>query len=117
MEKSQKPDYKKIYTDLLNLKFPEKKSFCQKILSKATLSVQDVLQINTLIFPAQEKSTFKLNQQHRSYDRSDILEILDYQKTKNLNNTQLANYFKISRNTIARWKKMFISLPYQTGNS
>ncbi|MBL1221540.1 helix-turn-helix domain-containing protein [Chryseobacterium sp. L7] len=104
METLQRPDYKKIYADLLNLKFPEKIPSCQSFLAKKELSVQDVIHINTIIFP---KKTAK-NQQHRSYDRRSILEMLDFQKKNRLNNTQLAIHFRLSRNTVAKWKKLFI---------
>ncbi|WP_317041319.1 hypothetical protein [Chryseobacterium oleae] len=107
MKELQTPDYKKIYTDLLNLKFPEKKNSCQAILSKDILSVQDILSINGIIFPVREKDTARLNQKHKSYNRADILEILDYQKKNRLNNKQLAAYFQISRNSVTKWKKLF----------
>ena len=49
------------------------------------------------------------NQKFKSYKRSDILKILDYQKKYKLNNSQLANHFNISRNTVTKWKKMFLT--------
>ncbi|HCA08929.1 MULTISPECIES: transposase [unclassified Chryseobacterium] len=104
METLNKPDYKRIYADLLHLKFPDKLSRCQSYLAKKELSVQDVIHINALIFP-QKKAK---NQQHRSYDRSSILEMLNYQKKNSLNNTQLAIHFRLSRNTVAKWKKLFL---------
>lgn len=45
------------------------------------------------------------NQKFKSYKRSDILKILDYQKKHKLNNIQLAKHFKMSRNTITKYKK------------
>ncbi|HUH25918.1 MAG TPA: helix-turn-helix domain-containing protein [Flavobacterium sp.] len=48
-----------------------------------------------------------MNQKYRSYDKATIIEILNYQKKNGLNNTQLANHFKLSRNTVAKWERLF----------
>ena len=45
---------------------------------------------------------------HRSYCKTTILKILDYQISHALNNTQLAQHFDVSRNTIAKWRRLFI---------
>ena len=42
------------------------------------------------------------------HHKTTILEILQYQKNNNLNNNQLADHFKLSRNTITKWKKIYI---------
>ena len=102
------PDYKKIYTDLVNEKYPEKKDAFTIIFSKKNFSVLDVIQCNSILEDREDKSTFNFNQKHRSFDQQSILEILDYQKKHNWNNSQLAQHFKLSRNTIAKWKKKFI---------
>lgn len=107
MEKS-KPDYHRIYSDIINSKFPHLKEEFIPILDKKSLSVLDVLHINKKIFGIPEIETEHFNQRHRSYNRSDIIEILDYQKKNMLNNTQLANHFQLSRNTVTKWKKMFL---------
>lgn len=106
-QKTQKqisPNYKKIFEDIIKLKHPEKQSACEKILDKDELSFLDVLKLNTLIF---DNHTKKQNTKYRSYDQSTILEILNFQKKNKLNNTQVANHFKMSRNTIAAWKNIF----------
>jgi|SRR5690554_1072910 len=106
-QKTQKqisPNYKKIFQDIIKLKHPEKQSVCENILAKDELSFLDVLKLNTLIFGHHEK---KQSANYRSYDQATILEILDFQKKNKLNNTQVANHFKMSRNTIAAWKKIF----------
>ncbi|MDW9378788.1 helix-turn-helix domain-containing protein [Chryseobacterium sp. JV558] len=108
MQKTESPDYKRIYEDILRLKHPTKKAQCTSILSKATFSVKDVIAINDIIFPKADKKTEFANQRHRSYDKSAILEILEYQKNNSLNNSELARYFKLSRNTISKWKKLFL---------
>ena len=100
------PDYKLIFTDILDKKFPHKKEEYLPLLRKKELLAVDIIQINKQIFGISDKET--KNQKHRSYSKSDILKILDYQKKHNLNNSQLANRFNLSRNSIAKWKKMFL---------
>lgn len=102
------PDYKSIYADIINKKYPEKVNDCNYLLLKANLSAIDIVDLNDKIFGT-NKETSILNQKLRSYSPSDIFEILHYQKINNLNNLQLANHFKISRNTIAKWKKKVVS--------
>lgn len=97
------PNYKRIYKDILQLKYPEKKEKCVAILKKERLSALDIINLNNLIFPQQNKESQKL----RSYGSSDIIQILNYQKKYNLNNAQVANHFRLSRNTVAKWKKIF----------
>ena len=103
MKELKKPNYKRIYNDLLSEKYPEKKEKCTKLLSKKHLSFVDIIRLNELIFG---KSNEVFNQQYRSYDKKTISEILEYQKKNNLNNTQLASHFKMSRNTVTKWKKI-----------
>lgn len=103
MKELKKPNYKRIYNDLLSEKYPEKKEKCVQILSKKYLSFVDIMKLNDLIFG---NSNEDFNHKHRSYDRKTIFEILQYQKINNLNNTQLASHFKMSRNTVTKWKKI-----------
>jgi len=101
------PDYHRIYSDILQLKYPEKEKYCQTILSKKQLSVLEVIKVNDIIFSQQKKENLALNQMHRAYNEQVILQILNYQKRNNLNNTQLALHFKLSRNTVAKWRKLY----------
>ncbi|WP_370895964.1 helix-turn-helix domain-containing protein [Chryseobacterium gossypii] len=104
-EKTMKPEYRKIYHDLLAVKFPDKlDKYIPLLKRKKELSVLEVLKLNEAIFGKIEKES----QKYRSYDKTAILEILEYQKKHRLNNTQLANHFKLSRNTITAWKKKVI---------
>ncbi|MBN9313459.1 MAG: transposase [Chryseobacterium sp. 39-10] len=105
--KDIRPDYKKIYTDILNKKIPEKKEECKHFLKKANLSSVDIIELNNKLFGI-NKETEKFDQRHRSYSKSDILRILDYQKKNKLNNSQLANHFRLSRNTVTKWNKLFV---------
>ncbi|SHL74799.1 hypothetical protein SAMN05444360_10453 [Chryseobacterium carnipullorum] len=104
---NKSPDYKKIYSDILQILHPERKEDCRSLMSKAIFSVQDVIKINAIIFGKRGNTNFSQNQKHRSYDRSTILEILEYQKKNKLSNIQLANHFSLSRNTVSRWRKIF----------
>ena len=104
MEKSS-PNYKQIFKDILDRKYPEKRNACENILNKTTLSIVDVIEINTKIFG---KGIINNSQKFLSYKKSDILNILDYQKENGLNNSQLANHFRLSRNTVSKWKKLFL---------
>ncbi|MBB6372287.1 helix-turn-helix domain-containing protein [Chryseobacterium shigense] len=105
MEKLQ-PDYKRIYNDIIIKRCPENKEKCLSILRKKDLSFLDVIKLNSLIFGSQNRENNVLNQRHRSYDQSAIIEILNYQKKNNLNNIETARYFKLSRNTVAKWRKL-----------
>jgi len=99
------PNYKRIYSDIINMKYPDKADDCKNILNKEKLSCIDIRSINKLIFGDNIRS--RKSGKHHSYKRDDILLMLDYQKKHGLNNTQLANHFKLSRNSVGKWKKMF----------
>lgn len=101
------PNYKRIYCDLIDRKYPHKKKDCQQILAKERLTFLDVLELDELIFDKKVREDKEMDRKYRAYDKQTILKILDYQKKHQLNNTQVANHFKISRNTIAGWKKSF----------
>ncbi|TZF93770.1 helix-turn-helix domain-containing protein [Chryseobacterium panacisoli] len=107
MKKSELPNYKLIYTDIIIKHYPEKEPGCKIILEKKELSVLDVIKLNELIFGNTDKETSIRNQKHRAYNESTIRDILNYQKNNKLNNFQLANHFKLSRNTVAKWRKDF----------
>ena len=100
------PNYKNIYLDIISKKFPSKTDTYEKILSKKILSNYDVIVINKELFPNAKNQTE--NQKLKSYTKETILKILDYQKAKKLNVTELARHFSISRNTIAKWRKIYI---------
>ena len=101
------PDYKRIYTDILEKKHPEKTDHCKVILKKEKLSVLDILELNRKIFGITDRETEKINGRHKSYNKSAILHILNYQRKNNYKNIEVARHFKISRNTITKWKKIF----------
>lgn len=105
-EVSCQPDYKRIYTDIVYNKFPDKSSKILPLL-KDNLTVLEVIKINVIIFGKGDSSAHKQNQIHKSYDEKTILHILKYQKDKKCNNTLLAKQFDLSRNTITKWKRIY----------
>lgn len=104
-----RPNYQKIYTDIVNMKYPEKMEDCERLLRKDQLNVQDIMEINKKIFGITDVKTETFNQRHKNYSKSDVVRILDYQKKNRLNNSQVALHFKLSRNTIAKWKRVFLT--------
>lgn len=102
------PDFKQIYTDIIKEKFPEKINDPVIINKLDSLNTAiDILKFNTFIFGRPEYAVEFKNQRLRSYDESSIREILNYQKKNKLTNTETANHFKTSRNTIAKWKSIY----------
>ena len=98
------PNYSRIYTDLVSSKFPSLFEELKSILTKKRLSNMDIINLNKKLFGKEELEN---NNRLRSYSKKDIFEILDFQKKKNLNNTQVAEHFHMSRNTVAKWRRMF----------
>lgn len=107
MKTTSNLDYKRIFRDIIEIKHPEKREECQGILSKKELSTMDIIKLNQRIFDVKTKENYSFNQRHRSYSKGSILEILDYQKKNKLNNSELSLHFNLSRNTIAKWKRIF----------
>ena len=104
--KNNRPNYKIIFEDIIAKKYPEKEEECRQILNKKELTTFNILELNKRIFGTSIESLL-VNQKHKSFNTSDIVEILTYQKKQNLNNQQVSKHFKLSRNTVAKWKKMF----------
>ncbi len=100
-----KPNYDKIYTNIIQElgRYEGNKITC--LLNKKDKNALDVIKLNELLFEPQTKNANKCNHRHRAYDIDAISEILKYQKQHNLNNSQLACHFKISRTTIQNWKR------------
>ncbi|MCU7615819.1 helix-turn-helix domain-containing protein [Chryseobacterium sp. PBS4-4] len=108
MKSNNQPDYKRIYTDMISRKYPHKKESCEAILKKKRFSTLDVITINNMIFGKGQERENTANQLHRSYDKAAIIEMLQFQKKNNMNNSQLSRHTKLSRNTIIKWKKLFV---------
>ncbi len=93
---------------MVSIKYPEKAPFCKSILRKKEIGIMDVIRLGKIISGYTSENNSRFNQKLKSYDKKTILEILDYQKKHRLNNSQLARHFKLSRNSITRWKKIFL---------
>ncbi|SHF83383.1 hypothetical protein [Chryseobacterium sp. OV279] len=96
------PDYVKIFSDIITKKCPEKNSCCKYFLEKEKLSSLDVITLNRILFQDD-----KTGNEHRSYDDESINEVLEYQIKTRMTNTEIALLFKLSRNTLAIWKKKY----------
>lgn len=107
MKKQSQPNYKRIYSDIIDLKFPHKKAECEKLLERKMLTALDILELNNRIFGTKDQDLKKMNQKLRSYNEEDILRILQYQKNHNMNNLQVAERFGLSRNTMTKWRRLF----------
>jgi len=104
------PDYHRIYSDIIEKKYPYKMRELRFLLQKKELNTLDIIKLNERIFGQPDKNSEASSRKYRSYRKSDVLQILEYQRKHNLGNSQLAKHFKLSRNTIAKWKK------YSLGN-
>jgi len=100
------PDFGKIFREMA-----EKKNILKNqqgcIAEQKEWNSLDVIKINEELFAKDNKENLRFNQKHRAYDESSIKELLEYQQKHKLNNTEMMSLFKISRNTIARWKRIF----------
>jgi len=104
---NSRPDYQKIYSDLISRKFPEKKELCSHLLKKKIFCTLDVIKIERIICSFRDETKFVFDQKHKSYDEQTILEILNFGKVNGLSNIRLAEHFLLSRNTIMKWKKIY----------
>lgn len=98
-----RPDYRRIYMDMLDWKYPDKKEICSEILKKRNLEALDVITLNKMIFGFTESS-----RKHKSYDKGSIIEVLSYQKNNLCSNRELSLIFNISMNTITKWKRIYL---------
>ncbi|RNA63301.1 helix-turn-helix domain-containing protein [Chryseobacterium nematophagum] len=103
-----RPNYHKIYTDIIEIEYPEKLNDPKiKNLLKKLNTTADVLKINHLIFK-QSKDTLRDNQKLKIYDKKTIIKLLNYQKKHDFSTQYMARKYKISRTTIAKWRKNFL---------
>lgn len=103
-----RPLYHKLYADMIRDKYPDKEHRCAEYLNKKNWTALDVIHINAILFgKKQEQKEVASDQRHRAYDKESITYILRYQKENKLNNKELAIKYRLSRNTVARWKKLF----------
>jgi response regulator of citrate/malate metabolism len=101
-----KPNYSKIYHDLLQAEHPEKlKDAKVRELLKNLNTSDEVIKFNEKIFK-QSKESQENNQKLRTYDKETMLKILMYQKQHGFSSNYISKQYKISRTTIAKWKKI-----------
>ncbi|UUV22354.1 helix-turn-helix domain-containing protein [Paenimyroides aestuarii] len=97
------PDFGKIFRDMAaNKKIETPLDFAEK----QNWSSLDVIKINDMFFASKQNDSQMFNQSHRAYDAASVKQILNYQKKHGLNNSEISKMFKLSRNTLAKWKKM-----------
>ncbi|WPO92450.1 helix-turn-helix domain-containing protein [Chryseobacterium sp. HR92] len=104
------PNYLKIYSDILEQKFPDKMNECKMFMEKETLSALEIISLNQIIFGSETISTRGFSSKHRSYDEKSIFEILVYQQENKLSNSEVSKFYKISRNTLAKWRKQYCQI-------
>lgn len=100
-----KPNYTRIYLDLIKYKNKENlvsEALVEKI--KNIKFVNDVLEIEKELF---KNDNLEYNQKLKCYDETTVKGFLRYQKANNMTNVELSDQYKISRNTIAKWKKIY----------
>lgn len=101
-----KPNYSKIYHDLLQAEHPEKLNDTKvKELLKNLNTSDEVIKFNEKLFK-QSKESQENNQKLRTYDKATMLKILAYQKQHGFSSNYISKQYKISRTTIAKWKKI-----------
>lgn len=103
--------YKNIYTDLIyESKYIDtvSQTFLQSQINQIK-TFRDVLRINQELRKGKQlnQDDLKINQQLKSYDKNMILNILEEQKKFGLTNLDISKKYKMSRNTIAKWRRVF----------
>lgn len=102
-----KPHYVKIYSDLVRMKYPQHWEDVKELLVKDELPHFEIERLNKKLFQTNSPNKEQLQKKYKAYDEKTIMQILLHQKKNKLNNLQLAKHFKLSRNTVAKWRKIF----------
>lgn len=110
VENNNKPDYIRIFEDIVMKRCPERLSEFNYYFRKKNLNIIEIVELNKKIFGLEDKKAMLFNQKHKSYDYETIVHILTYQQKQKLNNSQLANHFNLSRNTVTKWRKLYSKL-------
>ncbi len=101
------PDYEKIYREIIEKKGPLKTKELDALFAQKKIKAYDVIELDILINEQTSKDEQAFNQKHRAYDEETIRYILEYQSKYALSNIKTSEIFKVSRNTISKWKKIF----------
>lgn len=106
-----RPFYHRLYADLIRDKYPKKIEVCRKYIEKENWTALDVIKVNELLFgDKKQKQDIAIDKKHRAYDPQSVKNILIYQKKNKLSNSNISCKYGVSRNTIAKWKKLFPEL-------
>ncbi|GGE96160.1 Homeodomain-like domain-containing protein [Chishuiella changwenlii] len=100
----KKPNYNKIYQEIIERNFPEKMEQTKHLL-KENMNVLDVINLSNTLSPKSKSE----NQKHKSYDLDFIKTVLAYQEKNKFINQETAEKYNLSRNTVTRWKKAYSS--------
>lgn len=108
-------NYKALYLDFLEeseglLPIDIKMRLMNRIQCKLheELSFKELIDFNQIIRKHSIRpSSYNTYTSVNSYDEAYIRYVLSYQEEYKLSNTQVALEFKLSRNTLARWQKIF----------
>ncbi|MEY8761447.1 helix-turn-helix domain-containing protein [Chryseobacterium tongliaoense] len=102
-----RPNYRKIFHDMLQLEHPDKLEDPKiRELLKKLNTTEEVLNFNDKLFK-QSKESLKNNQKLKTYDKKTMLKLLQYQKKHGFSTSYMSKKYKISRTTISNWKKTF----------
>ncbi|WP_156424176.1 hypothetical protein [Myroides odoratus] len=99
------PNYNNIYRDLIEKQFPERVEEFSSLLSVDITNSIQVIELNNLLFYQFDNIKEWNNQKFKSYDLISVMKILKFQEENSLSNVDVSNFFRISRNTLASWKK------------
>lgn len=107
-------NYKRLYLDFINgTSFiePQTKRKLVSIINHYSGNFNGVKNLKKLNMLIEKHYVISLNQKHRqslnTYDMDFINYVLSYQKEYNLSNNQISLEFKLSRNTIGKWRRLF----------
>lgn len=106
-------NYKSLYLDFVEhsnlLSKQAKKDLIHRLKQeeKESISFKNLMTMNLIIKNDISQSNDKQIQRLKSYDKDYIQYILEYQNKYKLSNNQVSLEFKLSRNTISKWKKIY----------
>ncbi|MFP3598368.1 helix-turn-helix domain-containing protein [Chryseobacterium sp. SIMBA_029] len=85
-------------------------------LLKKLNTTEDILKFNDKLFE-QSRESQQNNQKLKTYDKKTMLKLLQYQKKHEFSTSYMSRKYKISRTTLAKWKKMFEEEINETANA
>lgn len=107
-KKGRRPEYKLIFQDLAQKQFGTTiPTSVQNKIEKLQNNL-DILEVNSLIF--NQKHSTRETAKMKVYDKESIEKILNIQQKEKLTNQEIASQFHVSRNSVAKWKKLYLEL-------